>query len=123
MDFHHLDTHKKIALATLVFMLPLSASAESGSCENHYVQSFTSSIPGKARGLRDSLTKHGFPSIVSAYAGKKRTFYRVMSGPFPNRATVIRAQSNMKGKLRGNTSVQDSIVVRKDASCKKSPVQ
>jgi cell division septation protein DedD len=68
------------------------------------VQIFSSRSAADAGLLRDKINNKGYPAyIVEADLGKKGIWYRVLFGPYPDKATAVQAQiyADKNDKLKG----------------------
>lgn len=106
---------QRITLGTLLSALSLSSYA--ASCEQHYIQTFVSSVASKAETMKNGYSQKGFPTTVTAYQNNGKTLYRVRTGPFSGRDSALQSQQKMKTALRGDTALQNSVLVSVAGSC------
>lgn len=61
-----------------------------------WVQALSAPTEKEARGRRDKLAAHGFPSVVSPGAGPKGKVFRVRVGPYATREEAEKAASRLQ---------------------------
>ena len=61
-----------------------------------WVQALSAPTEKEARGRRDRLAAHGFPSVVSPGAGPKGKVYRVRVGPYATREEAEKSAARLK---------------------------
>ncbi|MEP6769502.1 MAG: SPOR domain-containing protein [Acidobacteriota bacterium] len=76
---------------------PASASApRSAAAGAFWVQALSAPSEKEARGRRDRLAAHGFPSVVSPGAGPKGRVYRVRVGPYATKEEAEKTAARLK---------------------------
>ena len=88
--------------------------ARSGSTKAnkmHYIQVIVTSMPEKAKRLKQRFERAGFKTIISQMNSKGRVLHKVRIGPFKNRRTALTRQTKLRKSFSKDAGVQKSIIV------------
>jgi|GEM_PF-2389344 len=82
-----------------------------GKAKSHYIQVIVTSIPAKAKRLRNTFSKAGFRTVINGIKRKGRLLHKVRVGPYPSRRAAINGQKKLRRSFKKDSGVQKSIIV------------
>jgi len=86
-------------------------SRAKGRTKSHYIQVIVTSIPAKARRLKNTYAKAGYKTIINGVKIKGKLLHKVRVGPFPSRRSALNNQKRLRKSFSKDKGVQKSIVV------------
>jgi len=82
-----------------------------GRTKSHYIQVIVTSIPAKARRLKNTYAKAGYKTIINGVKIKGKLLHKVRVGPYPSRRSALNNQIKLRKSFRKDKGVQKSIIV------------
>ena len=79
--------------------------------KRHYIQVIVTSIPAKAKRLKNTFDKAGFNTVVNGIKRKGRLLHKVRVGPYKSRRAALNGQIKLRQSFKKDQGVQKSIIV------------
>lgn len=86
-------------------------STAAGKSKSHYIQVIVTSIPAKAKRLKNSFDKAGFKTVVNGIKRKGKVLHKVRVGPYSSRRAALSGQKKLRNSFKKDQGVQKSIIV------------